>query len=404
MSERSRIYLNKNVIENKKMELNERKLIFFLEKKYGYEPKELQNNHFKQHGYLKTGNNSYNNFKKKIDSVCENWERLPKGKGEPVVYVLYNVYKRANPIPDERINNTGRPTSDDELIMEEYILYKLSTLKNRVFQEGYAISKWGQILDLIYFWKMNTENAKEELKSELSRVGYWEVQREKAMLDYQVFSNRRIMEIVERSFNRLSNKGKIEYKWIPMALDTNNNPLELTPEHYEELKTIERGICEQFNVSLFTYHNYPKAKKSINAKAAFNKILKSHDLKSYFKGHKVTLIKPTEERIDFSVFKDAYLKRFIHLVEAAQNRDKYKNNEQNIEKKFYAFSMILNLKCAGFDVDVKLIEQYTPCLEEMEVFQSELRERLGDEYHEKRVREFMEASKEGRAFGKPPSR
>lgn len=202
-------------VMQKDMLLITEKELIELTMEYGYSGSELNNTHFLEKGFLKK-NGSYNSFIKKVESICESWNRLKKKKGQPVMYEIFNLYEEKIPISSNRINNGKKPTLED-LIMRNYIYFALGI--NEV-NDGkvHSLNKWATLFQLA-----SNQELEEVAKTDVFNDMYWNGEITKVVSTFKSTIIKRNRDVISNSFKHLEKQNKIKKNEVPIFIHLNRS-------------------------------------------------------------------------------------------------------------------------------------------------------------------------------------
>lgn len=352
-------------MEKEKLIFTEKELIE-LTMAYGYSGSELNNPHFLEKGYLKQ-NGTYDSFIKKVESICESWNRLKKKKGQPVMYEITNLYEKANPIPDSRINN-GNKLTEADLLMKDYIHFALCL--NEVNDgKAHSLNHWATLFGL-------TSNRElEEIKhTNIFKNMYWKSEIEKVVNIFKSTIINRNKAIVSNSFKQLEKHDKIKKNEVPFFIHLNDEISSPSRQEYDDVDFEIDKILASNNITRNDYYYNHYKKNVIRAKAEVKIMLEEKGLKKIFIGYQIEVIEllPEEQWMDMQQFLKAYTDRLVQLTLQRENNPAYQVNY--VEKRYYIFNTLFLLRELGYQVEEALISKYEPAESDIEAIHDSKKE------------------------------
>ncbi|MFJ8512438.1 hypothetical protein [Lysinibacillus xylanilyticus] len=344
-------------MQKEKLLLAEKELIE-LTMAYGYSGSELNNPHFLEKGYLKQ-NGTYDSFIKKVESICESWNRLKKKKGQPVMYEITNLYEKANPIPSNRINN-GKKLTQEDLLMKDYIHFALC-VKEINDGKAHSLNQWATLFGL-------TSNRElEEIKhTKIFKNMYWKSEIAKVVSTFKETITRRNRDVVSNSFKYLEKQNKIKKSKVPFFIHLNDEISSPSQQEYDDVDFEIDKILASNNITRNDYYYNHYKKNVIRARAEVKIMLEEIGLKKLFIGYQIEVIEllPEEQWIDMQQFLNAFCDRLIQLTLKRENNPAYQVNY--VEKRYYIFNTLFLLRELGYQVEEALISKHEPAESDIE--------------------------------------
>ncbi|MCY9545361.1 hypothetical protein [Lysinibacillus xylanilyticus] len=344
-------------MQKEKLLLAEKELIE-LAMAYGYSGSELNNPHFLEKGYLKQ-NGTYDSFIKKVESICESWNRLKKKKGQPVMYEITNLYEKAKPIPDDRIKN-GKKLTQEDLLMKDYIHFALGV--NEINDgKAHSLNHWATLFGL-------TSNRElEEIKyTKIFKNMYWKSEIEKVVNTFKSTIINRNKAIVSNSFKQLEKHNKIKKNEVPFFIHLNGEISSPSQQEYDDVDFEIDKILASNNITRNDYYYNHYNKRVIRARAEVKNMLEEKGLKKLFIGYQIEVLESLQEEqwVGMNQFLKAYTDKLVQLTLQRENNPAYQVNYA--EKRFYIFNTLLLLRAIGYEVEDALIVKYKPAESDIE--------------------------------------
>lgn len=338
-------------MQKAKLLITEKELIE-LTVKFGYSGSELNNPHFLEKGYLKQ-NGTYDSFIKKVESICESWNRLKKKKGQPVMYEITNLYEKANPIPSNRINN-GKKLTEADLLIKDYIHFALCV--NEINDgKAHSLNHWAELFGLTTRDELNElvdTNAFTDL--------YWKNEVAKVVSTFKSTITRRNRDVVSNSFRYLEKQNKIKKSEVSFFIHLDDSISSPSPQEFDDVNFAIDKILASNNVTRNDYYYNHLKQNVIRARAEVKNMLEEKGLKNLFIGYKIEVneLIHEEQWVDMQQFLKAFSDRLIQLTLERENNPAYQVNY--VEKRFYIFNTLFLLRELGYQVEEGLISKYEP--------------------------------------------
>lgn len=333
---------------------------------YGYSGSELNNPHFLEKGFLKK-NGTYDSFIKKVESICESWSRLKKKKGQPVMYEIIDLYEKAIPIVDNRINN-GKKLTEADLLMKDYIHFALCL--NEVNDgKAHSLIQWAELFGLTTRKELNEivdTNAFTDL--------YWKSEVAKVISTFKSTITTRNRAVVLNSFKQLKEQQKIMINEVPLFIHLDDTVSSPSQKEFADVDSEIDKILATQNISRNDYYYNQFNRNVIEAKAGVKTMLESKGLKNLFIGYQVEVIEllPKEQWLGMQQFLKAYSDRLIQLTLQRENNPAYQVNY--VEKRCYIFNTLFLLRELGYQVEEALISKYEPAKSDVEAIHDSKKE------------------------------
>ncbi|MFJ8460878.1 hypothetical protein ACIQ57_17300 [Lysinibacillus xylanilyticus] len=336
--------------------------------KYGYSGSELNNPHFLEKGYLKQ-NGTYDSFIKKVESICESWNRLKKKKGQPVMYEITNLYENANPITDSRINN-GKKLTEADLLMKDYIHFALCL--NEVSDgKAHSLIQWAELFGLTTREKLD-EMADTNAFTDM----YWKSEVAKVISTFKSTIITRNRAVVLNSFKKLKEQEKIKVNEVPFFIHLDDTVSSPSQKEFDDVNSEMDKILASQNISRNDYYFKHYNKNVIKAREKIISMLEEKGLKNLFIGYQIEVIElfPAEQLMDMQQFLRAFSDRLIQLTLQRENKPAYQ--VKYVEKRFYIFNTLFLLRELGYQVEEALISKYEPTESDVEAIHDSKKEYL----------------------------
>jgi hypothetical protein len=352
-------------MQKNKLLFTEKELIE-LTVEYGYSGSELNNPHFLEKGYLKQ-NGTYDSFIKKVESICESWNRLKKKKGQPVMYEITNLYEKANRIPDSRINN-GNKLTEADLLMKDYIHFALCV--NEINDgKAHSLNHWAELFGLTTRDELN-EIADANAFTDL----YWKNEVANVVSTFKSTITRRNRDVVSNSFRYLEKQNKIKKSEVPLFIYLDDSISSPSQQEFDDVNIAIDKILASKNVTRNDYYYNHFKQNVIRARVEVDRMLGEKGLKKIFIGYQIEVIEPLPEEhwVDMQQFLKAFSDRLIQLTLQRENNPAYQVNY--VEKRYYIFNTLFLLRELGFQVEEALISKYEPIKSEVEAIHDSKKE------------------------------
>jgi len=352
-------------MQKAKLLISEKELIE-LTMEYGYSGSELNNPHFLEKGFLKK-NGAYDSFIKKVESICESWNRLKKKKGQPVMYEITNLYEKANPIPSNRINN-GKKLTEADLLIKDYIHFALCV--NEINDgKAHSLNHWAELLGLTTRDELN-EIADINAFTDL----YWKNEVAKVVSTFKSTITRRNRDVVSNSFRYLEKQNKIKRSEVTFFIHLDDSISSPSQQEFDDVNFAIDKILASKNVTRNDYYYNHFKQNVIRARAEVKNMLEEKGLKNLFIGYKIEVneLLPEEQWVDMQQFLKAFSDRLIQLTLERENKPAYQVNY--VEKRFYIFNTLSLLRELGYQVEEVLILKYEPTVSVVEAIHDSKKE------------------------------
>ena len=344
-------------MQKAKLLITEKELIE-LTMAYGYSGSELNNPHFLEKGYLKQ-NGTYDSFIKKVESICESWNRLKKKKGQPVMYEITNLFEKANPITDSRINN-GKKLTEADLLMKDYIHFALC--HNEVNDgKAHSLIQWAELFGLT-----TREELDEIADTNAFTDLYWKNEVAKVVSNFKSTIITRNRAVVLNSFKQLEKHNKIKKIEVPFFIHLDDTVSSPSQQEFDDVNYAIDKILASKNVTRNDYYYNHFKQNVIRARAEVKIMLEEKGLKNLFIGYKIEVFEllPEEQWEDKQQFLKAFSDRLTQLTLERENNPAYQVNY--VEKRFYIFNTLSLLRELGYQVEEALISKYEPNVSDVE--------------------------------------
>ncbi|WP_427108398.1 hypothetical protein [Lysinibacillus xylanilyticus] len=344
-------------MQKAKLLITEKELIE-LTMAYGYSGSELNNPHFLKKGYLKQ-NGTYDSLIKKVESICDSWNRLKKKKGQPVMYEITNLYEKANPIVDNRINN-GKKWKREDLLMKDYIHFALS-IDEVNDGKAHSFNKWAELVGL------TSKNELDEItETDIFSNLYWKKEVSKVINSFITTIITRNKAVVKNSFKLLEDENRIKVNEIPIFIHLDDEVSSPSQQEYDDVDYELDKILASNNITRNDYYYNHYKQNVIRARAEVKIMLEEKGLKKHFIGYQIEVIEllPEEQWMDMQQFLKAFSDRLIQLTLQRENNPAYQVNY--VEKRYYIFNTLFLLRELGYQVEEALISKYEPAESDVE--------------------------------------
>lgn len=352
-------------MQKAKLLISEKELIE-LTMEYGYSGSELNNPHFLEKGFLKK-NGAYDSFIKKVESICESWNRLKKKKGQPVMYEITNLYEKANPIPDSRTKN-GKKLTEADLLMKDYIHFALCL--NEVNDgKAHSLIQWAELFGLT-----TREELDEIADTNAFTDLYWKSEVAKLISTFKSTIITRNRAVVLNSFKQLKKQQKIRIYEVPLFIHLDDTVSSPSQKEFDDVDSEIDKILASQNISRNDYYFKHYNKNVIKAREKVISMLQEKGLKNLFIGYQIEVneLLPEEQWEDKQQFLKAFSDRLIQLTLQRENNPAYQ--VKYVEKRFYIFNTLFLLRELAYQVEEALILKYEPTESDIEAIHNSKKE------------------------------
>ncbi|WP_309089932.1 hypothetical protein [Domibacillus sp.] len=319
----------------------------------GYDGSEFETARWKKNGSLDPSNGTISSLIRKLKTIFNSVE-VTNGRGKKRRYIL--IGKKAE-MTERQFNYDGRPPTEEDKLMEEYIFSRLLNFNSQQF----TITKWINSIKMFPV-ELNMNYLKEALIDELGVLPIAYPVRQ-IVSDFVYELNIRNKGVLDASLNRLEKKGRIEVVEKYFAKFTvADDPQELNKEAYDDLKESVSKFLEGYNV---TYYAFAKAKFSArkNRKMAAiieevdKHLIENHLVEYYYKEYEIKVLnKDIKREVEKQKFEAAFITRFIKLTIERQQREDYLNSKY-FQKRFYLMNTLILLKALKIDIPWDILQQ-----------------------------------------------
>ncbi|MGY4796780.1 hypothetical protein ACVNNN_17420 [Lysinibacillus fusiformis] len=296
---------------------------------------------------------------KKVESICESWNRLKKKKGQPVMYEITNLYEEANPITDSRINN-GKKLTEADLLMKDYIHFALC--HNEVNDgKAHSLIQWAELFGLT-----TREELDEIADTNAFTDLYWKNEVAKVVSNFKSTIITRNRAVVLNSFKQLEKHNKIKKIEVLFFIHLDDTVSSPSQQEFDDVNSEMDKILASQNISRNDYYFKHYNKNVIKAREKVVSMLEEKGLKNLFIGYKIEVIEllPEEQWEDKPQFLKAFSDRLIQLTLQRENKPAYQ--VKYVEKRFYIFNTLFLLRELGYQVEAALISKYKPTESDVE--------------------------------------
>lgn len=273
--------------------------------------------HFKNKGFIKKGNNTYDSFIKKIESLFEYVEPIKKEYKQPVKYKVGEYKEKPSVIVDGRKNNK-RQKSNLDYKMSELMFSRIASFLDNKIGSTYKTTLKGWIWKLSYPISLKTNESYldmfDEINSKIVKNNF------ESEMENQAKNN--IISI----FNILNEQGKIELKSYEELYVDEEAQLDVTEDEILYFKEMRKAIFSKYGISFIEY--YKRTKK---VKKCIDKIHSElYEETGYTDCRKYIEIKLLEEATlepDILSFLDIYYEKLNYLFTARHDKYQIKISE-----------------------------------------------------------------------------
>ncbi|MBY0157209.1 hypothetical protein H0178_15560 [Cytobacillus firmus] len=298
---------------------------------HGYDGSEFKTEVWNSRGCL-SPNRTFDALISKLETIYNYVE--VKGRGKKREYILKD---KKDAMTERQYNYKGTVPTEEEELMKEYIfnfLVKTGVKSARPYKE------WVRDLGLFNF-----TFSKKDLIKELKNLHTGILFNPSEIVSE--FSNAIISynkSIVENSFRRLENEGRIKRSVNYLFKNIDGNYEEVNEERYEEAVTFKKELVECFEITYNQYiqayfstgHRNNKMQSIINE--VDEQMERAFGIDYMFQAIGVSIINgEVNKEVSKEEFEQAYFQKFIKLATNRQNRKDYQET-----KSFWRRTYLMN--------------------------------------------------------------
>ncbi len=295
------------------MKLTEKELIE-LTVKYGFNGSELTNKHFMEKGFLKD-NGSYNSFKKKVDAICESWEKLRKKKGEPTYYIIRGLKEKASQTKDDRKFNGY---NDSDYVMAKYVFNQLLKLKSNKVKSTY---EWSIDCKAFNPAHINVEMIKQHFTDI-----YYDEDSHFVYEDFNDYIKGFNGGMIKKSFKWLEHENMIKVTSHYSGVNLHNKAMTIEKNTYDSFKKEEKAICDKYGANVYNYRKLRNNEKYADMFVEIDELYNSMSMTMVYVSYSVELL---VDNYCFVVtdrdYYNAYYNQLIERMNKLQAKEYHKN-------------------------------------------------------------------------------
>ncbi|WP_273129967.1 hypothetical protein [Bacillus weihaiensis] len=314
--------------------------------KHGYKGNEFNTSTWKQRGCLRP-DRTFDGLISKLNTIY-NFVDV-EGKGKKRQYILKDKKDKVT----ERIKNyKGSVATIEDEIMKEYIFNSLSTKSD--FTQAYR--GWANTLKFPDVSKLSVE----EMIAEIKRLhrGFPRMYNPNEVVSRFIQTiNTRNKDVIEKSFKRLVQEGRIKLTEIYNVKNLDGQYDEVNELEYKELQLFQKEILDANDTTLGAYSQARTSIfKSKKMKEVIHNVSKQlaeeFNIEYFFTSYNVRVLNPEIRReVSIEEFNNAYINRLIKLTSKRHTR-KENNYDKSLQfwKRFYLLNTLALLNYMGAEV------------------------------------------------------
>ena len=323
--------------------------------KYGYsDGSEFETSIWKTRGCLKENHDTHKAVLRKLSCIFE--EVSYEGKGKKRKYILEGL--RDKPLIDEGGYN-GRPATDNDYLMDEYVF-------NKLVEENNYPSTYGKYAKDFGFFNTTGLYSGEafNMLNELHKHTHDLYNSKEILGEFVDTIKKRNSDIIEKAFKRLQGAKRIKVEEIYNFKKINGKFKVVNKETYEHIVNVFKTFLKDNEISLFQFNKIRDKKglseleKEVMQNAEV--ILSKYNIEFYFISYQVEIIDSTIRKIvSKEDFNNAYMERLIELTK--QRQERYTKKESTyFWQKYYmlnTFALLRYQGVSGYDLDRIILEE-----------------------------------------------
>ena len=307
--------------------------------------------------------NQINALKGNLECVYKNVKITGGGKRGKVF--LGGLKDKVTKKEDRRVDNTGQPTSEEQIIMNQYIFDHLKKMYSKGNYMEYSITGWSKQIGLLDTEDIPARRFERRISDVHANTQFYRIKPSEVVRIFQTDTiYNRNNQVVESALNRLNKNGEIELIKHYNLVQHNEKKRRIEKREYEEIGTARRELLEELGSSIGAYNyaigNPSPSHKMKDILTSVSKMLaEKFDCKFIYESFEVISIK---EQVDYSVTKDDFMEVYwTRLITLTASRQKRYDNEPKEEqtwfwKKFYAYNTFVLMEYMGIDTGGLLLE------------------------------------------------
>ncbi|WP_107841842.1 hypothetical protein [Metasolibacillus meyeri] len=299
---------------------------------YGFNGSELNNPYFIEKGFLKS-NGSYQSFTKKIDAICESWERLGKKKGEPALYIIRGLKRKADNIVDNRKFN-GFDKHD--YLISKYVFNRLVEMD---VDDSRKNSNYGWSIDCKAF---NPVQINKEMIRIHFRDLYMDEDSEQVYNGFQRYIKNNNRSMIDKAFKYLEDENLIKKTIHYSAINLDNQKVYIDKKKYDSFSSSRKFILDNYGLTVYNYDYLSDNEKYAEMFEELEQLYDDMKMKSVFISVSVELLnRDIFHEIGVDDFFNAYYSRLIEKMNKLQSKSI--NDYANLYNCFKSFGLLSTL-------------------------------------------------------------
>ncbi|MCT1538433.1 MULTISPECIES: hypothetical protein [Lysinibacillus] len=313
----------------KEVKLTELELIK-LTMSYGFNGSELNNPHFIEKGFLKN-NGSYQSFTKKIDAICESWEKLRKKKGEPTFYLIRGLKEKADKTVDNRKFNGY---DDRDYLISKHVFNRLVEMDDSSVKSAY---EWS--IDCNAFNPVQI--SKEMIRIQFHDL-YMDEDSEHVYNGFQRYIKNNNRSMIDKAFKYLEHENLIKVTNHYSAVKLDNQSVEIDKNTYDTFTFNKTVILKKYDVSAYVYKYLINNEKYTEMFEELEQLYDEMKMKLVYVSHSVEILNTNIfHEIETEDFYNAYYSRLIEKVNKLESKSI--NAYANLYSSFKSYSLLSTL-------------------------------------------------------------
>ncbi|HJF32214.1 MAG TPA: hypothetical protein K8V56_10650 [Sporosarcina psychrophila] len=267
---------------------------------------------------------------------------------------------------DKRTENTaGQPTSDEQILMTQYIYNHLYNMYTQNVYMDYSLSGWSKQVGLLDTKKLPTLRFERRISDVHANTPYNRIKASEVVRTFQTDTvYNRNKQVTESALKSLKRSGEIDFIKHFNVMGCDNKTRRVEEWEYDDIKLDRKELLESVDSSIGAY-NYaignpsPSEKMKLVLSAVSQILAEKHDCKYIYESYEIVSVKEQEPyNVTKEEFEESYWTRLITLTESRQKGYDSKPKEEQtwFARKFYCYNTLVLMEYMGKDTDGLLLQ------------------------------------------------
>jgi hypothetical protein len=351
---------------------------------HGHDGAEFQTSVWKNRGCLKP-NRTLEALISKLKTIYNSVEVNGNGKKR-----RYTLTDKKDQVSKREFNYKGSIATPEDNVMKEYIFNRL--LKNRgEYTQSYK--HWAKLMNFPDTTLLSISELTKTIKD--LHYGFPTIYNPKEVVSHFIQTmNTRNKDVIEKSFKRLENEGRIKCEFVYNFTMVDGKYREV---HQIEYELAQAYLKEFLSIKDITYYSYIQSVTGLHQSSKMKRIIREVEefladhlnIKYFFKSVKVEVIDKTVKReCKTEEFNQAYYQRLIKLTKERQEKENYQTS-LSFWRRFYlinTLTLLDYLKVNGVSEMIKeekklMIDRIDNFSIDLMIYQDELKKKREKIHH-----------------------